>query len=315
VLARQSLAHQVALSDPTVGCGATALRMTEATGEVPTGGSGLGRQLVGLALATHLGPTLVVTGATTALAAAAGRGSGTMWVALAVLAGQCSVGWSNDAIDADRDRRVGRTSKPIVAGLVTERTVALASVAAFVCCIPLSLASGWRAATVHMVAVMAAIAYNLGLKSTILSPLPYAISFGLLPAFVTLGLPEGGWPRPIVMVATSLIGVGAHFINAVADASDDAVTGIKGLPQRLGPRRALEVGTIVLLVSTTIVALLAPHRRPALAAALCVVAVDLGVVASGAHGRHRLAWRLALLGGVGCLAVFVIGGDALVRVR
>ena len=59
-----------------------------------------------LALATHLGPTVAVTTVATLLAVSAGvPGGHVVLVALAVLAGQASIGWSNDWLDADRDRQ------------------------------------------------------------------------------------------------------------------------------------------------------------------------------------------------------------------
>ena len=55
------------------------------------------------AKACHPGPTAAVTIIVTMLAGAAGRtGAGLVLVAAAVLCGQLSVGWSNDARDADR---------------------------------------------------------------------------------------------------------------------------------------------------------------------------------------------------------------------
>ena len=48
-------------------------------------------------------------------------------------------------------------------------------------CVPLSFAMGWAAGAAHLVAVASAAGYNLGLKATALSPLPYALSFGLVP--------------------------------------------------------------------------------------------------------------------------------------
>ena len=75
--------------------------------------------MVPLLRACHLKPTLAVTAITTALAVSAGRGSGSIWVALAVLSGQFSVGWSNDYLDRDRDHLAGRVDKPIVSGGVS----------------------------------------------------------------------------------------------------------------------------------------------------------------------------------------------------
>jgi len=143
------------------------------------------RSIVGLVRACHFQPTLAVTAVTTGLAALAGRSAwGCVAVAAAVLAGQLSTGWSNDWFDAPRDRAAGRTDKPIVAGDVSVGTVRAAACTALVAAVPLSLLSGWRAAGAHLVAIASAWAYNLGLKATVVSPVPYALSFGLLPAFV-----------------------------------------------------------------------------------------------------------------------------------
>ena len=95
---------------------------------------------------------------------------------------------------------------------------------------PLSLLSGWRAAAVHLVAVLLAWGYDLGLKSTVWSVVPYTVSFGLLPAFVTLGLPGAPWPPWWATAAGALLGAGAHFANVLPDLDDDLATGVLGLP-------------------------------------------------------------------------------------
>ena len=245
------------------------------------------RTAVGLVRACHLQPTLAVTAVTTALAVLSGRDAwGCVAVAVAVLAGQFSTGWSNDWFDAGRDTANGRTDKPIVSGAVDVATVRAAALVALAACVPLSFLSGWRAALVHLVAVGSAWAYNAGVKATVLSPLPYAVSFGLLPAFVTLGLPTHPWPRPTLMVATALLGIGAHFINTLADREDDARSGIAGLPQRMSARACLFTG--VLLLSACAVAIWTPRwrlgRRPHRAAG--------GLPGGCGHGRrHHPAGR------------------------
>src|SRR5690606_32455546 len=58
---------------------------------------------MGLLRACHPGPTAAVSLLMTALAVAWGRGVvGSVLVFVSVLAGQLSIGWSNDLIDADR---------------------------------------------------------------------------------------------------------------------------------------------------------------------------------------------------------------------
>ncbi len=267
-----------------------------------------GRPVLGLVRACHLQPTLAVTAVTTGLAALAGRGApGCVAVALAVLAGQLSTGWSNDWFDAGRDRRVGRTDKPIVADLVSVPTVRAAALCALVASVPLSLLSGWRAALVHLAAIGSAWAYNAGVKATVVSPLPYAVSFGLLPAFVTLGLPGHPWPRPVVMVATALLGVGAHFINTLPDREGDARSGIAGLPQRMSPGGALRTGVLLLGACAVTIWALGGSQPVARSALLAVSLAAAAMVAiTTLRSTPRAAWSWTLVTVLCCLAMFAV---------
>ena len=86
----------------------------------------------GLVLACHPGPAAVVTVVAAVLAASVGYPLPRLAVlTAAMLADQLSVGWSNDAIDAGRDRAVARLDKPIAVGLVTRRAVTVAALIAF----------------------------------------------------------------------------------------------------------------------------------------------------------------------------------------
>src|SRR5438045_8462273 len=84
--------------------------------------------LPALVRACHPEPTAAVTAVAALLAVS--QGAAVVAVASTVLASQLAVGWSNDAIDADRDAAVGRPDKPIPAGAVSRRSVAVASVVA-----------------------------------------------------------------------------------------------------------------------------------------------------------------------------------------
>ncbi len=74
-------------------------------------------RIAALALSTHPGPAVAVT----AIAVILGIGVGlepwrVMVLGVAFLLNQASVGLSNDWLDADRDRAVGRTDKPVARG-------------------------------------------------------------------------------------------------------------------------------------------------------------------------------------------------------
>jgi 4-hydroxybenzoate polyprenyltransferase len=254
-------------------------------------------KLVPLVRACHFQPTLAVTGFATALAVGVDRGWGSIWVAAAALSGQLTVGWSNDYLDRDRDRLVGRTDKPIAAGEVDASLVRRCAIAAAAACIPLSLASGWRAALVHLVAVAFALGYNVRLKATVFSVVPYVVAFGALPAFVVLGAPSHNLPPWPAMLAAALLGAGAHFVNTLPDLDADALTGIDGLPHRLGPTKALLTGVVLLIGATAIVAQAGEAPLSTLSTALAFAAVlsALGVLIGAATGRQRAAWTLSLV--------------------
>ncbi|HEX6443522.1 MAG TPA: UbiA family prenyltransferase [Streptosporangiales bacterium] len=263
--------------------------------------------LRGLVAACHPLPTAAVTAFTTVVAAAAGRGvTGTVLVGAAVLTGQLSIGWCNDAVDAGRDRAVERSGKPIVAGLVGRRTVAVAAGVAVAACVPLSLASGLLAGGVHVLGVLAAWGYDLGVKRTAWSWLPYAVGFGSLPAFVTLGLPGRPWPAPWAVAAAALLGVGAHLANVLPDLDDDRRTGVRGLPHRLGAGRTRALLALP-LVGASVLVLLGPPGTPGTVEwtvlAACVL-LSTGSAVLPALGRR---WRrYAFLGAVAVAAADVV---------
>ena len=99
-----------------------------------------------------------------------------------VFTGQLSIGWSNDYLDAERDRAMLRPDKPVATGAMEPRVAGIAAVVALSLTLALSAALGWPGGAAALAIVLCAWAYNLGLKATVLSWLPYAIAFGMLPA-------------------------------------------------------------------------------------------------------------------------------------
>ena len=246
----------------------------------------------GLAAAAHPGPALAVTALTALLATAQGLETGTAVLAVtAVLAGQLSIGWSNDLVDAGRDRRSGRADKPLATGDTSMAVVSTACAAAVVACVVLSLALGVLPGLLHLGCVASAWAYNLRLKATVWSWVPYAVSFGGLTAVVTYAdgePPPWWWP-----VGAALLGVGAHLLNVLPDLDDDAATGVRGLPHRLGRRWIAPVAAAVLVAATVVVLVGASPATAVLASAAVVVLVLAAVVVTGS-GRRPFAAAVAI---------------------
>ena len=209
----------------------------------------------GLFKAAHPGPSLAVTALTTALAASVGLAAGRCAVlAAAVLAGQFSVGWANDLLDRERDVAAARRDKPVAQGLVSVGAVRTACVVALLLAVPLSFVNGWRSALAHLIFMASGWAYDLGLKATRWSFVPYAVGFGALPAVATLALPSHPLPPAWGVAAGALLGVGAHVANALPDIDEDRAAGVLGMPQRLGAQAARSVGAAALLAGTAALA-------------------------------------------------------------
>lgn len=213
-------------------------------------------------------------------------------VTAAVLAGQLTIGWGNDLRDARRDAAVGRTDKPIATGALPRTLVVRCLIAAAVACVALSAAAGWRSGLVHLVLLVGmGHAYNLGLKATVLSWLPYAVAFGSLPAVVSLAGDGHPWPPWWLVGAGAALGVGAHLLNTLPDLADDARTGVHGLPHRLG-ERASRVAAAVVLLTASALAALGPGDVGVLTYAALGAVTVLAVLA--AVGRGRWPFRAAI---------------------
>jgi 4-hydroxybenzoate polyprenyltransferase len=240
--------------------------------------------------AAHGGPALAVTALSGALALGSGLDPGrTLLIVVTVLTSQLSIGWSNDLLDLERDRAVQRTDKPLVGGLVRPGLVRGLCGAALVATVLLSLLCGAAAAVVHLVNTASGWAYNLGLKATAWSWLPYAVAFGGLPVFVALAGQPAALPPLWQVAAGALLGVGAHFLNVLPDLEDDERTGVRGLPHRLGDRASRGCAVVLLAAATTVIVLGAGATSAGGLVAIVLVAALLPVALRGSGRAPFLA--------------------------
>jgi 4-hydroxybenzoate polyprenyltransferase len=201
--------------------------------------------------AAHFGPTVIVTTASFLLSLSQYSLIDSLRVAIAIFAGQLVVGWSNDFIDAPLDIAAHRTKKPIVSKEINPEQLKRSIVVALIAALLLSLFSplGLTGTLIHFLGILSATFYNLKLKPTILSPLPYIVSFGALPWAIYL--PAGNQPPLWLYLDFILIAVAFHFFNVLKDFQWDIKQGIMGLPQRLGRNVSL-----IISISLVVLALL-----------------------------------------------------------
>ena len=212
------------------------------------------KRFKGLRQASHFGPTLIVT------AIAFGFGTYYWWegpayvIAFTVATGQLVVGWSNDLYDFEDDLKHNRTNKPLVSGLITKQYLqkCLAFMVPFSFFANLLSPLGFKGGLVYMLGIACGVAYNFYFKFNAFSPLPYAIAFAALPSSIAISKDIN--PPMWMWLGGALFGMAAHFINVIKDMEQDQVSGIQGLPQRLGTKRSVIVAiTLIALGVLTIV--------------------------------------------------------------
>jgi 4-hydroxybenzoate polyprenyltransferase len=268
------------------------------------------RTFLALIRATHPLPAIAVTALVGIVTAVRGADAATLgWVIASTGVGQASVGWSNDYLDRDRDAAAGRTDKPIVAGQVAADTMWIAALVALPASVLLSLPVGLPEAVIMLIAVSAAWAYNLGLKSTPFSWLPYAVAFGLAPAYIWRA--TGDWPPAWIVGGAALLGVGAHLLNVIPDLESDRTTALHGLPHRLGLRRSLFLACFILALTLALILIgggAGPWTWPVAAIAVALI----GAVAwADLMGRTRMGFRLAIAAAAAIVAVLVVSPSGL----
>ena len=199
-----------------------------------------------MARACHFGPTVLVVSISFILSITQLSAVKSLEIASAILCGQLVVGWTNELIDHQRDREAGRSKKPLVSGSVTRKQLQIGIAVALTAAIllsflgPLAVRGGW----LHLLGLGSATVYNFWAKSTRVSPLPYAISFGALPWAIYSAAHKS--PALWLYIDFALVSVSFHFLNVIKDLEWDRTQAVLGFPQRIGKKwSALSAGVLV----------------------------------------------------------------------
>ena len=206
----------------------------------------------GLRLASHFGPTVIVTTISLFLSLFYTSWQDAIRIAFGVALGQLVVGWSNDLYDYADDLSHQRLNKPLVKGTITREFLARC----VMIMVPLSFLAnllgplGINGGLVYMFGIACGVAYNFYFKFNIFSPLPFALAFAALPSCIVIAQEQT--PPVWMWLGGALFGVAAHFVNVLKDIDQDQISGIGGLPQRLGMRNSI-ISAVVLIALGVIV--------------------------------------------------------------
>ncbi len=192
-------------------------------------------------------------------------------VAATALVGQAVVGWHNDLVDRTRDAAHERPGKPLASGSLDPGSVWFSLACGVLLVVPLALGNGITAGCAYLLSVAVALLGNVVLRRSAFSWLPWAASFGLLPAFLSYGgwggQSEGDPPTAAVTVLAALLGVAVHFLLALPDLVEDNADGLRHLPLRLALRTGaprllwLSIAVTVVLGAAFVVAAGTVGRR------------------------------------------------------
>ena len=210
-------------------------------------------KFVGLVKASHFGPTVLVVTLAYILSRTQFEVRDSMFISFSILLGQFVVGWSNDLIDFPGDKAAMRLNKPLVAGTITELTLKISLGIALPSAFVVSLLSplGVRGTAIHFIGLLSATAYNLKLKPTMFSVVPFMVSFGALPWAIYVA--AGSHPPTWMVIAFILISSAFHFLNVIKDMDADIEQEVMGLPQVFGRRKSMAAAALLAGIGIVIV--------------------------------------------------------------
>ena len=208
--------------------------------------------MLSLLRASHFGPTFAVTLVSFLLAVSLWWEGPAFVIAIGVFLGQLLVGFTNDLNDYQDDLKHNRLSKPLVSGELTISKLRRAIKVVIPLTILLNIFGplGIKGGLIYLFGVGMGVSYNFYFKSTLLSPIPYALAFTALVSCVVLATDRT--PPLWYISAAALIGVAAHFANVLKDLDQDLESKIKGLPQHIGKKGSRLVTSLLLITATFI---------------------------------------------------------------
>lgn len=175
-----------------------------------------------------------------------------LFVAVAVLVVQLSLGLSNDLCDEKHDNRAQTAGKPLAVGRVDPSSANYWMLVLVLVSVPLAATSSLTAGAALLITLPIGWIHNRWLHRTALSFLGWTLTFALYPAFLSYG----GWGGKIhgdaptweVTAAAAVLGFTLHFVTSLGDLVADNKSGARNLPLQL----ALRLGAPRLLLITVI---------------------------------------------------------------
>ncbi len=272
----------------------------------PVGESHRAVSILRVARIIHPFPTLLNVVATAGLAFVAAGGvpdGGLLAGMLGVMfCAQCAIGVTNDYFDRELDAAT-KPWKPVAAGIIRPRAAVVLAAAFAITAAIVATTLGPGGFLLAMLGMACGLAYDVRLKRTIASALPFMVAIPVLPLWVWVTL--GEWRSVLwwLLPLGALLGLALHLANTLPDLDDDRAHGVAGLAHRLGAARSMLLAWssfAAALTASAILSLVIDYDLRVYAPALGVGAVALTISASVYALRRD---GLALQVGFGALSI------------
>src|SRR5438876_11071179 len=168
---------------------------------------------------------------------------------------QVSIAMLNDYCDRRMDAQ-GKPEKPIPRGLILPREALIAGLLMIAIMFVLLIQLPLLALVISVCYLVLGQAYNLGLKSTPLSGIVFALAMPLIPLYAFAGV---GHISPIIfwfVPAGFLLGIALNLANSLPALEEDEAQGLKTLAVVLGVRRSFTVCNTMIVLCAVMIAVL-----------------------------------------------------------
>lgn len=225
---------------------------------------------------------------------------------------QLSIAVLNDYYDRHLDA-AGQRNKPIPRGLIHAGEALFLGILLFLAMLLLLLFVHPLALLVSLLYFALGLSYNLGLKSTPLSGIVFALAIPLIPVYAFAGmghlLPVVFWLVPVA----ALLGVALNLANSLPDLEMDAAQKARTLAVVLGLRRSYLLCSLLIVLCVALIAVLAltqltPTHIWTIIPTLAVACVLLGIMSLFFGPRKPSSTRKLYFYLVVCASFVLAGG-------
>lgn len=168
-------------------------------------------------------------------------------VVLAMLFSQLAIGWTNDYVDRETDRR-HQPSKPIASGRVDAAYMPLAILVVLAGVLVIGVVLGPLPLLFLVIGTAAGLSYDLWLKQTHWSWAPFIVAFSVLLPYVWSSLDLFREELAAIYVIALPLVPAVHIANVLPDIEADAAAGRRNLALIWGRSLALRIIAFCLLM-------------------------------------------------------------------